>query len=143
MSKFRMCLAAAFFSTGLAMAAPASAETLFGALAKAYQFKSALNSARAGVRVTDENVPIAKSGYRPTLSSTNSIAHRSSTSGGAITTGSFGITLSQTLFDGFQTRNNVRSAKAQVRASNEGLRNTEQNTLMDGVTAFMDVIRDS
>ncbi|RUZ51047.1 transporter, partial [Mesorhizobium sp. M7A.F.Ca.US.007.01.1.1] len=32
----------------------ASAETISGALAKAYQYNSSLNSARAGVRVTDE-----------------------------------------------------------------------------------------
>lgn len=141
MSKFRKCLAAAVFSAGLAVA-PASAETLFGALAKAYQFNSSLNSARAGVRVTDEGVPIAKSGFRPIISSTNTIARTSTVGASGITTGSFGITISQPLFDGFQTRNNVRAAEAQVRAANEGLRNTEQNTLLDGVTAFMDVIRD-
>ena len=141
MSKFRISVAAAVLSAGFVVAVPAHAETLFGALAKAYEFNSTLNSARAGVRVTDENVPIAKSGYRPTLSATSSIA-RTQTSVAGITTGSFGITLSQTLFDGFQTRNNVRSAEAQVRAANEGLRNTEQNTLLDGVTSFMDVIRD-
>ena len=32
----------------------ASAETILGALSKAYQNNSSLNSARAGVRVTDE-----------------------------------------------------------------------------------------
>ena len=46
------------------------------------------------------------------------------------------------LFDGFQTRNNVRAAEAQVRASVESLRNTEQNTLFDAASAYMDVIRD-
>ena len=40
----------------------ASAESITGALAKAYQNNSTLNSARAGVRVTDEGVAIAKSG---------------------------------------------------------------------------------
>ena len=46
------------------------------------------------------------------------------------------------LFDGFQTRNNVRTAEAQVRASNESLRNTEQNILFNAASAYMDVIRD-
>ena len=46
------------------------------------------------------------------------------------------------LFDGFQTRNNVRAAEAQVRASVESLRNEEQNTLFDAASAYMDVIRD-
>jgi outer membrane protein len=40
----------------------AAAETIFGALTKAYQYNSTLNASRAGVRVTDEGVAIAKSG---------------------------------------------------------------------------------
>jgi outer membrane protein len=38
---------------------PVSAETIQGALAKAYKFNATMNSARAAVRATDENVPIA------------------------------------------------------------------------------------
>lgn len=118
-----------------------AAETISGAMAKAYNNNSTLNSARAGVRVTDEGVPIAKSGMRPIIGASGSISHTTS-NGTGITTGSFGFEISQTLFDGFQTRNNVRAAKARVRASNESLRNTEQNTLFDAASAFMDVIRD-
>lgn len=128
-------------SASLLIALPAHAETIFGALSKAYQYNSELNSARAGVRVTDEGVAIAKSGYRPQIISTNTINH-SSQSGVQLTTGSFGVAISQTLFDGFQTKNNVRAAEAQVRASNEGLRNTEQNILFNAASAYMDVIRD-
>ena len=51
----------------LSLTGPVSAETINGALAKAYKLNSAFNSARAGVRATDENVPLAKSGYRPTI----------------------------------------------------------------------------
>lgn len=125
----------------LSVAAPASAETILGALAKAYRNNSSLNSARGNVRVTDENVAIAKSGYRPTIQSTSSysLTQRGSTS---INAGSFGISINQTLFDGFRTQNNVRAAEARVRASNESLRNTEQNTLFDAAAAYMDVIRD-
>jgi outer membrane protein len=128
-------------STLLMSATPSFAETIFGALSKAYQFNSELNSSRAGVRVTDEGVAIAKSGYRPTISGSGGIDYASQ-SGYRITTGTFGVTISQSLFDGFQTRNNVRAAEAQVRASNEGLRNTEQNILFNAASAYMDVIRD-
>src|SRR5690606_23260346 len=124
---------------------PASAETILGALAKAYNNNSSLNSARAGVRVTDEDVAIAKSGYRPVLRGTSSWNRTRQAAGGisvGITTGSFGVEISQTLFDGFQTRNNVRAAEARVRAAQESLRNTEQNTLFDAAAAYMDVIRD-
>lgn len=124
---------------------PAFAETLTGAMAKAYQNNAEMNSARASVRVTDESVPIAKSGYRPTIAGTSSVTHTSE-SGVAnsqrLTVGSFGIEIQQRLFDGFQTRNNVRAAEAQVRASDESLRNTEQTVLFNAAAAFMDVIRD-
>lgn len=124
-----------------ASAGTASAETILGALAKAYKYNSTLNSERAGQRVTDENVPLAKSGYRPTISGNGSLNYTSQT-GSRLTTGSFGISLSQTLFAGLQNLNNVRAAKSGVYAGQESLRNAEQNTLFDAASAYMDVIRD-
>ena len=138
-------LAAALFAATAISSTAAGAETLFGALSKAYQLNSTLNSSRAGVRVTDENVPIAKSGFRPTIGASGNIDYTSAerTQGSArLTTGSFGVQIDQMLFDGFQTRNNVRAAEAQVRASVESLRNDEQNTLFDAASVYMDVIRD-
>ncbi len=136
-----------------------SAETIKGALAKAYENNSTLNSARAGVRIVDEGVAIAKSGYRPTITGDASASYSSrsdnvsnrvpnavsdtvSTTGARLTTGSFGITISQTLFDGFGTKNRVAAAEAQVLAQRENLRNSEQNVLFDAASAYMDVIRD-
>lgn len=138
----RKVLAAALFAATALSSASASAETLFGALTKAYQLNSTLNYNRAGVRVTDENVPIAKSGFRPTIGATGSIDYTATHERSRLTTGSFGVQIDQMLFDGFQTRNNVRAAEAQVRASVESLRNDEQNTLFDAASAYMDVIRD-
>src|SRR5690349_15344119 len=113
--------AALLFSALLVSQSPAvAAETIAGAMSKAYNNNSTLNSARAGVRVTDEGVPIAKSGMRPFIGASGSLTH-TSTNGTGITTGSFGFEIQQSLFDGFQTRNNVRAAKARVRASNESL----------------------
>ncbi|RWB56174.1 TolC family outer membrane protein [Mesorhizobium sp.] len=123
----------------------ASAETITGALAKAYQYNSQLNSARAGVRVTDEGVAIAKSGWRPTVTGSGSIDYTNTHGQGIsrrITTGGFGVQINQTLFDGFQTKNNVAAAESQVRASVESLRNTEENILFNAASAYMDVIRD-
>lgn len=127
--------ATAFFS------ASSLAETISGALAKAYRNNSQLNSARAGVRVTDENVAIAKSGYRPFIGGTGTIDN-STQNGVRLTTGSFGVSIQQNLFDGLQTSNNVRAAESRVRASQHGLRNTEQNILFNAASAYMDVIRD-
>ncbi|UDL90046.1 TolC family outer membrane protein [Mesorhizobium sp. PAMC28654] len=137
--------AAVLFSATALSPLAASAETILGALAKAYQNNSQLNAARAGVRVTDEGVPLAKSGWRPTINGSSSIDYtKTNFPGGHLsaTTANFGIQINQTLFDGFQTSNNVASAEAQVRASVESLRNTEENTLFNAATAYMDVIRD-
>jgi len=138
----RKALAVALLAATAVSSTGASAESLFGALAKAYQLNSTLNYDRAGVRVTDENVPIAKSGWRPTISGAGSIDYTATKESSRLTTGSFGVQINQTLFDGFQTRNNVRSAEAQVQASFQSLRNQEQNTLFDAASSYMDVIRD-
>lgn len=140
---FKVCkgwLAAALLSGTVLAGNPAWAETLTGALAKAYQNNAALNSSRAGVRITDEGVSIAKSGYRPTITGTGSFGRsRSGQTNLTTTAGSVGIELNQTLFDGFQTKNNVAAAEAQVYAQRENLRNDELNRLFDAVSAYMDV----
>ena len=127
-------LAAALLAATALSSTAASAETLFGALSKAYQLNSTLNFNRAGVRVTDENVPIAKSGWRPTIGAIGSIDYTATEGRSRLTTGSFGFQIDQMLFDGCQTKNNVRAAEAQVRAAVESLRNDEQNTLFDAAS---------
>ncbi|MGH7004066.1 MAG: transporter, partial [Alphaproteobacteria bacterium] len=63
-------LTAALMSATVLASTPSMAETIFGAMAKAYTNNSEVNATRAGVRVTDESVAIAKSGYRPQISAT-------------------------------------------------------------------------
>ncbi|MGY6707564.1 MAG: TolC family outer membrane protein [Rhizobiaceae bacterium] len=141
MSVLKKVVPAALLATSLLFSGPAMAETLTGALAKAYQNNSQLNAARAGVRVTNEGVPLAKSGYRPQIVGSGS-ANVTNQAGTQTSVGQFGVQIQQSIFDGFQTQNNVRAAEARVRASNESLRNTEQNVLFNAVAAYMDVIRD-
>ncbi|WP_036480128.1 TolC family outer membrane protein [Nitratireductor basaltis] len=134
-------IAALAVSVSMVMAMPAGAETLAGALAKAYQNNSTLNSERAGVRVTDEDVAIAKSGMRPRI---NGAANAGLASRGGVESRSLdvSISLNQPIFDGFQTRNNVASAESSVRAANAALANQEITTLLNAVNAYLDVIRD-
>lgn len=138
-------LFAALLLSAAVISPAAAAETILGALSKAYQNNSALNAARAGVRVTDEGVAIAKSGYRPRLegvASATASSTRQNDRTTRLTSASYGIQLNQMLFDGFQTKNNVAAAESQVRASQQNLRNTEENTLFNAAEAYMDVIRD-
>ncbi|MCJ2089071.1 TolC family outer membrane protein [Methylobacterium sp. E-005] len=224
-------------ASGLAIsvAAPASAETLESALAKAYQGNPTLNASRAGVRAVDENVAIAQSGYRPQVNvaasigvqylqtrsaSTVSAAAGSASTGattastgtslgggsaasslgtsstgigvstgttgtGSVGSGSLGsttagssqtssgstgavgsnetevvsqgigsrrtirttylpssagITVSQTIFNGFQTDNLTRRAESTVYSQRETLRYTELTVLYNAVQAYMNVL---
>jgi len=126
----------------------AHAETLSQAMADAYAGNPRLQSARAQLRSTDENLAIAQSGYRPTVSSSASYAVRDSHSDpkalgdGTTSSRSYDLQANQTLYNGGQTRAAVSEADAQIRAQRESLRDTEQTVLLSVITAYMNVIRD-
>lgn len=141
-----------------ALGTGAFADTIETALSQAYQNNPQLNAQRASVRATDENVPQALAGYRPRISVTGSggvqynDTKTSTTVGNAtVTTQSnntfyprgVGATATQTLFNGFQTGNRTRQAESQVAAARETLRTVEQAVLLDAVTAYMNLLRDT
>jgi outer membrane protein len=138
---------------------PALADTIEAALVRAYQNNPQLNSQRAQVRFTDENVPQALSGYRPKVSITGSAGYQytdtNSTTGGSPTAivrteihganppRSIGATVTQTLFNGQQTANKTRAAESQVSGAREALRVLDQTVLLSAATIYMDFLRDS
>jgi outer membrane protein len=134
----------------------AVAESLEGALAVAYQNNPKLNSQRAGTRAVDEGVGIALSGYRPQLTATTQAGEQyldslykgpsgigSVRAVGAIGTASFGLTGSQTVFNGFQNASKTRQAEGLVSSARETLRIVEQTVLLAAAAAYMDLLRDS
>ncbi len=140
----KWCVAA---FVGLSMVGTAWAEPLHEALSSAYLFNPKLKAKRAELRATDEEVPIAKSGFRPRIIGTleRSFEDRSSKpppTGSTVYSNSYSIALSQPIFRGFRTINAVRGAEATVEAAREDLRGTEQTVLLEAVTAYMDVFRD-
>ncbi len=56
---------------------------------------------------------------------------------------SAGLTVTQTLFNGFQTSNRTRLAEGQVFSARETLRSSEQTTLLNAATAYMNLLRDT
>jgi outer membrane protein len=138
---------------------PALADTIEAALVRSYQNNPQLNAQRASVRVTDENVPQALSGYRPKVAITASAGYQytdtNSTQGGSPTTivrteihgtdppRSAGATITQTLFNGQQTANKTRTAESQVSGAREALRVLEQTVLLSAATIYMDYLRDA
>src|SRR5689334_5995858 len=138
---------------------PALADTIEAALVRAYQTNPQLNAQRAQVRSTDENVPQALSGYRPKVSLTASAGYQYTdtltTSGGTPTQivrtdihganppRSVGLTVTQTLYNGYQTANRTRAAESQVSGSREALRVLEESVLFSAAQVYMDYLRDS
>jgi outer membrane protein len=136
-----------------------AAGTLEGALVLAYQNNPQLNAQRAATRTIDENVPTALSGYKPRVSGTASLTEQyldnlTKTVGpagpaiysqqkGAVAVSNAGLTATQTLFNGFQTGNRTRQAEGQVYSARETLRSTEQTVLLNGATAYMNLLRDA
>ncbi len=129
-------------------AAPAGAEGLSEALAKAYQTNPQLNAERARQRATDENVPQALSGYRPQiiaslsagLQAVRNLLPDNTIQTAALKPWTIGVTVTQTLFNGFKTANSVRVAELQVSSGREALRNVGQGVLLDAVTAYTNVL---
>ena len=127
--------------------APAAAEGLPEALARAYQTNPQLNAERARQRGTDENLPQALAGYRPQivaslaagLQSVRNLLPDNTIQTATLRPWTIGVTVSQVLFNGFKTANSVRVAEFQVLSGREALRNVGQGVLLDGVTAYMNV----
>lgn len=127
----------------------AHSETLKDALSSAYLFNPTLKAARAQLRATDEEVPRAKSGFRPTINGEITQTYQNINTHpaapgieGDTDPRSYSVTFNQPLFRGFRTLNAVRGAEALVEAGREDLRVSEQQVLLDSVTAYVDVVRD-
>jgi len=127
---------------------PVAAETLADALVKTYQNNPQLNAERARQRGTDENVPQALSGYRPQLvaslsaglQAVRNVLPDNTIQSATLKPWTIGLTVTQLLFNGYRTANNVRVAEFQVKSGREALRNVEQGVFLDAVTAYMNVM---
>ncbi|MEM7424961.1 MAG: TolC family outer membrane protein [Pseudomonadota bacterium] len=128
---------------------PAGAESLRKSLARAYMRNPQLGAERARQRATDEAVPQALDGWRPTVTASgdygvvsDDIKTRATRTKDTRDTGGFSISLSQPVFEGFRTLYGTKQAEATVEAGRQTLLNVQQTVLLDGVTAYMNVIRD-
>jgi outer membrane protein len=129
-------------------ASVARAETVPEALVKAYQSNPQLNAERARQRATDENVPQALAGYRPQivaslssgLQAVRNLLPDNTIQSATLKPWTIGVTVTQTLFNGFKTANSVRVAELQVQSGREALRNVGQGVLLDAVTAYTNVL---
>ncbi|MEQ8344517.1 MAG: TolC family outer membrane protein [Sneathiellaceae bacterium] len=127
----------------------ATAETLTDALVTTYQTSPTLEAQRAALRATDENVPQALSGWRPSVSFTSTVGKSRFTNNNAAVGGpnrtltpfTNALTVSQPVYSGGVTTASTRAAEAQVEAARALLTSTEQSVLLTTVTAFFDVLQ--
>ena len=128
------------------IAATGPVSTLREALVKTYNGNPTLSGARAQLRATDENVPIARAAGLPSVSATadfdNNLASDSNSLASPDRSLRAGVNLSVPLYQGGLVRNSVRAAERRVLAAREGLRGTESDLFTDVVSVYMDVIRD-
>jgi outer membrane protein len=127
-------------------ATPVQAETLAEAMRSAYRKNPTLEADRARQRATDELVPSAKSGWRPTITAGATAQRQWSDSSRAQADGNsslnLNIQLSQPVFRGFRTVEGIKSAKASVEAGRQQLLATEQAVLFNVALAYLSVVRD-
>ncbi|MES0868038.1 TolC family outer membrane protein [Pseudovibrio sp. SCP19] len=143
----RKTLAGAVAVVGLLVSAQgANALSIKEALAATYQNNPTLNASRAQLRATDEGVPQALAGWRPSIIASGNYGYQWQEARGVYRGNnqySLSVQATQPLFRGFRTVNSTRQAESIVRAQREDLRFAEQTALFQAATAYMDVIRDT
>ena len=139
----------AFGGACLWVGAPsAHAETLAETLAATYEYNPRLDAERARLRAIDEDIAIARSGFRPKIDAsadTNMVDTKTrppSLNDGTIHPNGFRIEAVQPIFSGLRVVNAVSEAEANALGGTQQLRGVEQEVLQDAVFAYMDVIRD-
>ena len=144
----KKCLLLKIFFTVLILPISSSfAETLSEALVKTYLNNPTLNASRALLRVEDEGVAEALSGWHPEvkfdydLGQSNIDKHDGSGSQSR-TPRTNKISIEQNLFKGWRTKGGVIQAQEEVLVQRARLTIVEQNVILAAATAYTDVIRD-
>jgi outer membrane protein len=143
-----LLVSAAAALLAVAASESARAETLIEALADAYNNNPQILAERANLRATDESVPQALSGWRPTVTFTGSIGAEhvedkppSQFVGGPIPRVA-DLNITQPLFSGGRTV--ALTAQAEKTVEAERARNiaTEGTVFLSVAQAYLDVVRD-
>ena len=157
-TSLRATILMAIPAMGLTVAAvQADARTLQEALAITYASNPALQAQRALQRATDENVPAALAGWRPTVSVTANagyadaatITHNAGmdtvnnniANAGNRGTNTETLTVSQPLYRGGATRSGTNKAENQVMSQRATLLAAEQTAFQNAVNAYVQVIQ--
>ncbi|KZB53889.1 TolC family outer membrane protein [Thalassospira xiamenensis] len=146
----RFLLTCSILATGGITANGASAESLEEALIKAYQSNPTLESGRAALRATDEEVSQALSNWRPNVSLSGEAGFRDldtdqngTETDNSLTPYTVGAEVVQPLYRGGRTVAETDRAESRIRAARAALRSSEQDVLLQVATAYFNVLRDT
>ncbi len=124
--------------------APASGDAFVDALVATYKENPRIEAERQRQKATDESVAQAVSGFRPNVSASYGRGRqRTSFDGGDWNhsdTEDKGLSVEQPLFRGFGTISEFKSAKQRVLAGAYQLSAVEQQVMLQGIAAYMDVV---
>ena len=148
---------------------PASAETLEQAMATAYQGNPTILAERSKLRATDELVPQALAGWRPTVTLSGNITRSNlfeyintgssgiggttsgTPGGGQVTTSSastliynndtMGVQVTEAIYRGGRTTAQTRQAEAQVEAERSQLALTEAQVMLNVATVYLNLVQ--
>src|SRR5579883_3363551 len=146
------CAIAALLAATM-LAWPALAETLTDALSQAYQYNPQLLAQRAQLRATDEGVPQALAGWRPTVqftgaavkevtATTQSVNGSGPTVTQYLTPRSLDLNITEPVWTSGRTPALVRQAEHTVLSQRAQTVATEEQVLFSVAQAYLDVVRD-
>jgi TolC family type I secretion outer membrane protein len=127
------------------IASVAQAQSLEQALVSAYLTNPQLEAQRAALRATDELVPEALSGWRPTVQAEGAAIYNDADRSGldeseTFTTLQSSLAVDQELYSGGETVANTRRAERLVRVERARLVVVEQDVLLQAVTVYTDLL---
>lgn len=143
-----MGVLAGLFLTVVATPSRGETFTLADALSLAYETNPQLAQARAALWALDQGVDQANAHWRPTVNATITQGYDRGFIAGfpnpTVSKPLVGqVTVTEPIFRGGRTVAEINQAIAQVHAGRAQLLQTEETVLLDAVTAYMDVVRDT
>lgn len=120
--------------------------SMVDALMLAYQTNPDLLAAQAELRAVDESYAQAFSEFRPNISaeaSYNSTLQKSKTLQRTIDTQNYGVNLSQSIYAGGASLARMDQSTNNIKAQRAVLKRIEQDVMLRGITAYLNVVRDN
>jgi adhesin transport system outer membrane protein len=131
--------AVAFLTMGVA----ANAQTIDEAMAEAIRTHPAVKAEAFEAQAAERQIGAARSGYFPTIALDGSVRREKSerlTTDRTLTAEEYSLTLTQPLFDGFNTSSRVAAAKSDAAAENFETKSELNNTAFDAAQAYLRVL---